>query len=172
MDFDSASASRTSTREATEAINCFGCAPTNPIGLQLVFRKCDNTYESRFALNRNYESYPGVIHGGIVATIVDELLSQAVYRECGSSVYTVGLRVRYGQPLQTDAAHLASAEVTHHDDRAIRASARIQNEAGELVAAASGTFCRIPECELDRLRARIPIPQPVSSVLGSSPTST
>lgn len=171
MDTDTESATPRAS-EPAEGINCFGCAPTNLIGLQLVVGKRDRIFESRFALNANYESYPGVIHGGIVATVVDELMSQAVYKDCGASVYTVGLRVRYGQPMQTDTTHLAVAEVTDIDDVTISASGHIENEAGDLVAAATGTFYRISDRELARLRSRISGLQTAAAGAASAPTST
>ena len=60
--------------------NCFGCAPHNPIGLRLFFQEERDGFSTRFRLGPDYESFPGVIHGGIVAAILDETLAQTVYR--------------------------------------------------------------------------------------------
>lgn len=152
---NSDSARRQSIPAPASGINCFGCAPTNQIGLGLQFIQFGNSYESWFALGADYESYPGVVHGGIVATVVDEIMSQAVYRDCGTSVYTIGLRVRYGQPMRTDVKHRATAQVTRSDNEVIVADSRIEAASGELVAAATGTFHRIPEDEIASLRSRL-----------------
>lgn len=155
MTMDAASAVDRYISDPPAGINCFGCAPTNPIGLRLEFDRHGRNYLSTFTLGGDYESYPGVIHGGIVATVVDELMSQAVYRESGASVYTVGLRVRYGQPMRTQVVHHASAQVDRSDTDVIVATGRIENAAGELVAAATGSFSRIPDSDIARLRRRL-----------------
>lgn len=103
----------------------------------------------------DYESHPGVIHGGIVATVLDEVMSQAIYRDCGLVVYTVGLRVRYGQPLRTGIAHVARAQVTHSADAEFRATARVDDDEGDLVAASSATFYPVPEDDVARVQARL-----------------
>jgi len=62
------------------SLNCFACGKNNPFGLHLEWY---NNYETKqvettFTLNDNYCSYPGTVHGGIVATILDETSGRAV----------------------------------------------------------------------------------------------
>src|SRR2546430_1319383 len=78
-----------SMNEGTEnPSNCFGCAPHNPIGLRLFFQEERDGFSTRFRLGPDYESFPGVIHGGIVAAILDETLAQTVYRSGWISAFT------------------------------------------------------------------------------------
>lgn len=135
---------------------CFGCAPTNPIGLRLQFERHGNALATRIILGANYESFPGVVHGGIVASIMDEILAQSVYRCAQVSAFTTGLRVRYGRPMRTGTEHLAYAEVTRHDDISVRAAGRLELSSGGLVAAAEGTFCLLTEDMLGHLDQRLP----------------
>jgi acyl-coenzyme A thioesterase PaaI-like protein len=137
----------------TVEINCFGCAPTNPIGLKLEFETSHHQSTSRFSLGPDYESYPGVIHGGIVATILDEALSQTVYHHGNGPAFTVGLRVRYGHPMQTNMPYVAIGEIVRANGTLIRASGRIQRDTGELVAAAVGSFYLISEEGLEAIRS-------------------
>jgi acyl-coenzyme A thioesterase PaaI-like protein len=125
---------------ASTRSNCFGCAQDNPIGLKLMFTGVDGTFESRIRLGANYESFPGVVHGGIVAAILDEMLAQAVYRTLGISAFTIGLRVRYGHLMETETDYIARASVSSHDSANAKATARIETASGELVATADGTF--------------------------------
>jgi uncharacterized protein (TIGR00369 family) len=135
-------------------INCFGCARANPIGLKLEFQESNGHYLTTTSLGRNYESYPGIIHGGIIATILDEILCQAVYRDGGASAFTVALRLRYGCPMETDVVHTAIAKVLRAESTMVRAEGRIEKQNGDLVAAASGSFHVISDVGLDEIRAR------------------
>jgi len=134
-------------------INCFGCAPKNPIGLKLEFEAVHRQCSSRFSLGPDYESYPGVIHGGIVATILDETLAQAVYHHGNGSAFTVGLRVRYGHPMETNIPHVAIGEIIRADSTLIRASGRIQRDTGELIAAAVRSFYLVSEKGMEAMRS-------------------
>ena len=141
------------TAESVE-INCFGCGPTNPLGLKLMFDTDHDECRATFALGSDYESYPGVIHGGIVATILDETMAQAVYRYSASSAFTVGLRIRYAQPVATGVSHIAFAKITPAHNAVVQASGRILRETGELVAAATGSFYSISENGLEAMRLK------------------
>lgn len=136
--------------------NCFGCAQSNPIGLRLQFGLHGNVLATRVILGANYESFPGVVHGGIIASIMDEVLAQAVYRCTQVSAFTTGLRVRYGQPMRTGTEHLAYAEVTRKDDISLQAAGRLELSGGELVAAAEGTFCLLTDDMLGHLNQQLP----------------
>ena len=62
------------------SLNCFACGRNNPFGLKLEWF---NNYEQKqvettFTLNDNYCSYPGTVHGGIIATILDETSGRAI----------------------------------------------------------------------------------------------
>ena len=142
-----------SNSKDTSEINCFGCAPTNPIGLKLEFAAAHRQCTSRFSLGPDYESYPGVIHGGIVATILDETLAQAVYRHGNVSAFTVGLRVRYGHPMKTNIPYVAIGEIIRANNTLIRASGRIEHDTGELIAAAVGSFYLMSEEALEAIRS-------------------
>ncbi|MFF5720928.1 PaaI family thioesterase [Streptomyces buecherae] len=135
--------------------NCFGCAQHNPIGLRLLFDVDGNGFSTRFTLGPDYESFPGVIHGGIVATILDETLAQAVYRAGWISAFTTGLRVRYGKPMETGVEYTARAEITRRDEHAVRASGELLH-GRDLVAAADGTFRLLTEQVLTEQGRHLP----------------
>lgn len=62
------------------SLQCFGCGRNNPFGLKLEWYNNydDKQVEADFTLDDNYCSYPGTVHGGIVATILDETSGRAV----------------------------------------------------------------------------------------------
>ncbi|GAA0452937.1 PaaI family thioesterase [Streptomyces stramineus] len=141
---------------AEAASHCFGCAPGNPIGLRLDFARHGETLTARVKLGTDYESFPGVVHGGIVATILDETLAQVVYRTGRVSAFTTGLRIRYARPMETDAEYTARAEIVRRDELSVRATGRIDTAAGETIAAADGTFYLLTEEALGRNAEGIP----------------
>lgn len=62
------------------SLKCFACGRNNPLGLHLEWYNNydENLVEAEFELGDDYCSYPGVVHGGIVATILDETSGRAV----------------------------------------------------------------------------------------------
>ncbi|WP_052707406.1 PaaI family thioesterase [Streptomyces rubellomurinus] len=141
----------------TETVsNCFGCAPRNPIGLRLVIDEDGTGCTAEFELGADYESFPGVVHGGVVASVLDELLAQAVYRSGRTSAFTSELRVRYAQPMRTGTAYTARAEVTRRDESSVRAAGRIRTPDGGLVAVADGVFHLLTDEVLDQAGDRLP----------------
>ena len=82
--------------------NCFGCDPSNPIGLRLSFF-AENTPEgdvvtATWEPRRDLEGYPGVVHGGIQATLCDEVAAWFVYAVHGKAGVTRRLSVDYLTP--------------------------------------------------------------------------
>ena len=77
---------------------CFGCSPHNPHGLELQFWTHPEGLESRFRLGRAFESYPGMVHGGVVGTVCDETMGNLLVLRAGRSAFTVSLRLRYRCP--------------------------------------------------------------------------
>ena len=65
---------------------CFGCAPEHPIGFRLRFRREGDAVVTRFTPGPRYQGPPGVMHGGLVATLADEIGAWAV----------IGLRSKFG----------------------------------------------------------------------------
>ena len=80
---------------------CFGCSPQNAIGLGLTMRRTEGAgLVSTFRVPERFESYPGVVHGGIVSTILDEVMGNVPAVLEGKLCFTVTLRVKYIAPLR------------------------------------------------------------------------
>jgi len=86
---------------AKEDYYCFACSPHNPIGLQLSFVETDEGVETAWSPKQYYEGYPGVIHGGIQATLIDEVAAWTLYIKGKCSGVTSRLNVKYSKQVSS-----------------------------------------------------------------------
>ena len=76
---------------------CFACGEANPIGLHLDFDFVGETFTTKKIVPREYQSYTGIVHGGIITTMLDEAMGGYLY-ESGEKAVTARLDVRYRKP--------------------------------------------------------------------------
>ena len=62
-------------KRGRRANECFVCGPDNPIGLHLVFRLEDGACVSEFTPGRDHVGYPGVVHGGMIYSALDDVMA-------------------------------------------------------------------------------------------------
>lgn len=91
--------------------NCFGCAPTNPRGLHVEFDETDAGVEIEYTVPAELCGAPGVVHGGIQATILDEAMCVTAFAKLGHQVVTGELRLRYNKPIPTGVALVAQGRI-------------------------------------------------------------
>lgn len=80
---------------------CFVCGLDNHTGLGLVFYNVGvGQVEARYSVDRAYEGYPGVVHGGIVAAMLDEAVGRvAMTEDPNHFLVTAKLELRYRAPV-------------------------------------------------------------------------
>ena len=76
---------------------CFACGEANPIGLHLDFHVMGNKFVTKKVLPKEYQSFTGIVHGGIVTTLLDEAMGGMLYHG-GEKAFTARLDVRYRHP--------------------------------------------------------------------------
>jgi len=134
---------------------CFGCGDLNPKGLKLTFRLEDGVAVAEFDPDPGHQGYPGLMHGGLVATILDEAMGWAIYGR-GIWAMTARMQVRFRRSVPLDRRLRVSARVTSQRHRLVQARAELHDEDGALLAEGEGAFLRVtPEKgreleELDR----------------------
>jgi uncharacterized protein (TIGR00369 family) len=84
---------------AREGYHCFGCSPDNLSGLQMSFHEDCDMIISIWDPKPQFEGYHGVLHGGILATIMDEIASWTVYVKVKVAGVTSSMNVRYHKPV-------------------------------------------------------------------------
>lgn len=126
---------------------CFACGKRNPIGLgmQVTYQEASSLAEAVLALPREYQGWQEVIHGGILATLLDEIMMHAVWHFVGSGV-TLGLEVQFRQPLAPGEIILAQGEIIETKGRRLKAQGKIIRQAdGRLIANSLGRFLLLEE---------------------------
>jgi acyl-coenzyme A thioesterase PaaI-like protein len=119
---------------------CFVCGPTHPIGLRLKFEADgDRAVSARWTPDRVWEGFRGIIHGGIVSTVLDEAMSKATSTSA-SQALTAEMRVRFRRPVAPGQELLIRGWIADRSKRRIRTEATVTGLGGEELAHAWGTF--------------------------------
>ena len=84
-----------------EGYNCFGCSPTNPIGLHLEFWEDGEDIVATWNPNVNYDGWVETLHGGIISTLIDELANWVLSRRLQTAGVTTKLEVKFRRPVST-----------------------------------------------------------------------
>ncbi|MBS1820646.1 MAG: PaaI family thioesterase [Acidobacteria bacterium] len=131
------------------ASNCFGCGPANPQGLHLVFTTSADdpvhpTATAQIQLDRYHEGPPGYLHGGLVATLLDEAMSK-LNRPLNVLAMTRHMEVDYLRPVPLFQPLVVISRHLRREGRKLFHQAEIQNQLGETLARAQGLFIVIDE---------------------------
>ena len=121
---------------------CFACGTENNNGLHMVFRREGERTICDYTPCEYQQGYPGRMHGGIVATLIDESLAWAAYHSA-KWVATARLNVRYRKPIFLEQPLRIEAWVVRSRPRLIEAKAEVRDADGELLAEGEGTLMTI-----------------------------
>jgi acyl-coenzyme A thioesterase PaaI-like protein len=105
------------SQEASELVfpfgdgGCFGCSKSNEHGLGLRFFRSGDEIRGTLTIPDRFHGAPGVAHGGIVATVLDEFSCAAAVFLAGHRVVTGELTVRYEEPCPVEAEVEACARL-------------------------------------------------------------
>ena len=123
---------------------CFACGHRNESGLKLTFRRDGERIVANYQPSERYQGFPGVLHGGILATMLDETMSRtgALRREW---LMTGKLDIRYRRPAPIDQPLRVWGEIARERDGAIDAIGAVELMDGTVLADARGMFMRMPD---------------------------
>ena len=125
--------------------HCFGCGAANPIGLGLTgFERSANSVAAQFTPRPDYHGFSDLLHGGIVATALDEIMAwSAILIEHGM-VMTGTLELRYRKPATVGATYTLQGELMERRGRRLKLRATMTDGA-VTVAEASGLFLAVED---------------------------
>ena len=120
---------------------CFGCSATNADGLRLRFFTHGNELRGSYRIAERFHGAPGIAHGGIAATILDEFSCAAAVFLTGQRVMTGELNVRYEKPCPVEQEIEIVARITSREHpRYLTIEAEIRRDGHRLVISTGKFF--------------------------------
>ena len=123
---------------------CFVCGENNPVGLKLKMKVDEARGESssEVAFPAHFQGWAGVVHGGLLATVLDEALIYAAGAK-GFKCVTGEVTVRYVKPASTGAAYSLKGRFVEDKGRIVLAESFLYDAEGREVARATGKLFKV-----------------------------
>jgi acyl-coenzyme A thioesterase PaaI-like protein len=131
---------------------CFICGLENPVGLKLkIYQTEPGVIETTYIAPEHFQGYPGVLHGGIVATILDEMSGRAQMGDPSSPrfMFTGKLEVKYRKNVPIGKPLKIIGKAGKAKDKTAEGWAGIYDEEGNLLAEANTLLINVPQEMLD-----------------------
>jgi uncharacterized protein (TIGR00369 family) len=136
-----------------EPHNCFACGTLNAGGLHLELHAGDDVCWTELALDKRFEGWDGIAHGGIICTILDEVMGWAVIEHDLWGV-TARMAVEFKKPVVIGQPVRAEARVTAARRRVVDVEGELRHADGTLLAKATATYVAAPDAKKAELKAR------------------
>lgn len=134
--------------------NCFACGSLNLEGLRLELHSADGRCWTELTLPRRFEGWDGIAHGGILATILDEVMAWAIIEQDSWGV-TARMAIEYKHPAPVGTLIRGEGWVVRSRRRLVETAARIvEVEPGRVIATAEGLYVAAPEARKRELKER------------------
>lgn len=129
-----------------DGYTCFGCSPANTIGLAMTFMQDNEEVVCSWTPGERYAGFKGVLHGGIQATLHDEIASWVVFVILKTAGYTAELNIKYLAPVYIKNAplELRSRLLTIDGQRATM-STTLHDSSGKLCSQSEAVYHIVPE---------------------------
>ncbi len=128
-----------------------GRKEVNPSALNLRFQTTDGGVEGYYVPDSRQEGFKGIVHGGVLCALLDEVIGWAAAVERKRYFVTAELTVRFLRPLPVGTAVTVRGRVREHLYRLSTAEGEIVDESGNMYAKATGKFMMMPENEAGRV---------------------
>ena len=126
--------------------HCFGCSPTNPIGLKLHFWEEGEWVYAKWTPDKWYEGYLNVLHGGIQATLLDEIADWVLIVKLGTSGVTKNLNITYLKPVFVNQGEITiRAKLVSHEGNSAITYAELMDKEGTVRSHAEIEYFAFPQ---------------------------
>ncbi len=116
---------------------CFGCSPDHPFGFRLTFTREGDEIVTRFTPGDRYQGPPGIMHGGLVSTLADEVAAWAVIGLARKFGFTASFDARLHRPIKIGVPVEGRSVLVKDASRIIDVGVRLSQEGQD---AMTGTF--------------------------------
>jgi acyl-coenzyme A thioesterase PaaI-like protein len=136
-------------QELPHTRSCFVCGESNPAGLRLRFHTDGRVVRTEFTPRAEHIGFQEVVHGGIIATVLDEIMVWACAVQTKQLGYCAEMTVRYQHPLRPGQTALVTAELTNNRrNRILEAKAEIRGADQSVLATATGKYLPLKPAEV------------------------
>lgn len=125
---------------------CIVCGVDNELGLKASFYELENKELVAICNTKDWhQSYPGRVHGGISAALLDETIGRAISID-DDTIWgvTVSLDIKYKKPVPTDQQIKIVGRITKENRKLFEGSGEIILENGDIAATATGKYMKMP----------------------------
>ncbi|MBI3406462.1 MAG: PaaI family thioesterase [Acidobacteria bacterium] len=121
--------------------HCFGCGGANSAGMKLTFVQDDEQKKitGRFRVGEDFQGGTGFLHGGIIATLLDEAMGK-VSRLHEVTAVTAELKVQYLRPIRVNQEIIVEGFPVDRDGKQLYYKGEIRNTEGVVLAKGEGRF--------------------------------
>lgn len=122
-----------------EGYNCFGCAPTNEVGVKMEFYENGDEIISFWKPQACYQGWLNTLHGGIQAVLLDEICAWVIARKLQTTGVTAKMETRYLKPVSTapDESLTLKAHIVEQHHNLVTLEAFLYNAQEELCSRAT-----------------------------------
>lgn len=126
--------------------SCFVCGESNPIGLKLRFETDGRIVQTRFVPRPEHIGFKETVHGGLIATLLDEIMVWACAVQAKKFAFCAELNVRFLNPVHPGMELLARAELAaNRKNKIFEARAELCDQTGLILASATGKYLPVKE---------------------------
>jgi len=128
-------------KELPHTHSCFVCGESNPLGLNLRFETDGRIVQARFCPRPEHIGFKNVVHGGLIATVLDEIMVWACTVQTRKFAFCAELNVRFLNPLLPGEDVIVTGELTaNRKNRIFEAKSAARNASGQTLAEATGKY--------------------------------
>lgn len=124
--------------------SCFACGSENPRGLQITIEQTEHGAAARIIPSSWTQGYQGLVHGGIICTLLDEIAVWAAHA-VGHYAATAEINVRFKQSMPIEKTYLLKGRIVSIKHKLALAESEITDETGQLIAQALVKLIKIEQ---------------------------
>ncbi len=123
---------------------CFACGADNPHGLGVEWKVEGKKTWTEFIPPRKFQGWKGIVHGGIIATLLDEAMTRLAWIACGGAL-TAEMTIRFVRPARVGKKIYALGEILSESRKLVqmRASLYMNDPKGKIIAWSEGKAVKI-----------------------------
>jgi acyl-coenzyme A thioesterase PaaI-like protein len=134
-------------RKQAQSRHCFVCGIDNPFGLKMKFYTISpGIVETHYTAGEHHQGYPGIVHGGIIASMLDEVMGRVFMGDENPRFMVTGeLKIKYRKPVPLGQVLTLRGEAVKDNGRVAKAIGTISGPDGTLLVEGEILVVNIPQ---------------------------